>query len=425
MILVIAHDYPDLSAEGICTKNLVDLLLSKGIPVLVLAGAPPGGSKSSFQQGLLSVEYVPDPQLAHPLHPWRKGYLKAMELTTGVVEQSSLWIKPAVARGQALLKSNPKVKAIYSRAVPGAGNVAGYYLSRRWPLPWIAHFGDPWPNAYLEAKSLVSRNLKRLSFNYWREKIFRRSHALTFASWRLQDYYTSRDPAIGEKSFTLPHLYVQYPHGSEEADRGQENPGETLTLLHCGNLYGLRKPHSLLSGLARVFASSSIKPNQIRLVFCGPAQWDLSRLIRELHLQDSAVALGKVSHEKSLAWQRSADVLVVIEADVPQSPFLPSKLIEYLSFPKPILALTPPDSQVAELLKAQPLPSVDVRDPAAIARAIRQLHSLREQRQLSRLRPSESLINRFSGEIIWATFQTLLGRLNLTLDAGPVSPMQS
>jgi hypothetical protein len=79
----------------------------------------------------------------------------------------------------------------------------------------------------------------------------------------------------------------------------------------------------------------------------------------------------------------AADVLLVIDAPSRgPSLFLPSKLVDYLPFRKPILGLTPGEGASADVLRQLGCPVADPDDPPGIARAVA---ALLDQWQAGRL----------------------------------------
>ncbi len=61
-----------------------------------------------------------------------------------------------------------------------------------------------------------------------------------------------------------------------------------------------------------------------------------------------------------------ADVPVVIDADFTVSPFLPSKIFDYLLFDKPMLGVTPPGSATSRFLQQLGYPCVAPNDAEGI-----------------------------------------------------------
>lgn len=92
----------------------------------------------------------------------------------------------------------------------------------------------------------------------------------------------------------------------------------------------------------------------------------------------------------------TADVLLVIDADSDGSLFLPSKLIEYLPFRRPILGLTPVPGPSADLIRELGYQVVAPGDLPAIAATLR---DLLQAHAAGRLVPSlqhDSVTDRFS-----------------------------
>jgi glycosyltransferase involved in cell wall biosynthesis len=96
--------------------------------------------------------------------------------------------------------------------------------------------------------------------------------------------------------------------------------------------------------------------------------------VRQNGLEAQVRFLPSMPYRESLAAAGAGDVLLVVDAPTEDaSPFLPSKLVDYLMFGKPILGLTPAQGVSADLLRqlGQPLAAPD--DPAAIAAALADL----------------------------------------------------
>jgi hypothetical protein len=83
-------------------------------------------------------------------------------------------------------------------------------------------------------------------------------------------------------------------------------------------------------------------------------------------------------YSQSLKELANADVLVVIDADFEESPFLPGKifdystirLFDYLLFDKPMLALTPAGSATARFMRQLGYPSAAPNDIEAIKKIL-------------------------------------------------------
>ena len=65
-------------------------------------------------------------------------------------------------------------------------------------------------------------------------------------------------------------------------------------------------------------------------------------MIRVSKLDHIVFIHAPVSYIQSLELMRSADILLIIDVLAEKSPFLPSKLIDYIGANKPIFGVTPP-----------------------------------------------------------------------------------
>jgi hypothetical protein len=94
----------------------------------------------------------------------------------------------------------------------------------------------------------------------------------------------------------------------------------------------------------------------------------------QMGLGDLIRTSGPISFTESLQAASEADVLLVIDAPS-QSPnlFLPSKLVDYLVFHKPILGLTPERGATADLLRRLECPVAPPDDAARIAAIISEM----------------------------------------------------
>jgi hypothetical protein len=119
---------------------------------------------------------------------------------------------------------------------------------------------------------------------------------------------------------------------------------------------------------------------QLELSLTGPDVGDYAAEAVRLGLGRVVKLHGKVSPSMAADAAAAADALLVIDAPSDgASVFLPSKLVDYLAFRKPILGLTPARGATASLLNRLHFPVVQPDDVPAIASAVQAL--LRQFRQ--------------------------------------------
>lgn len=186
---------------------------------------------------------------------------------------------------------------------------------------------------------------------------------------------------------------------------------EGPVLAHVGKLYGDRSPEPLLKALAEIRRQGGL-PAATRLVFVGWMEPHYLELITAHGLADITSVTGQVSYEESLAWMRRAHVLVTIDAEsrVP-SPFVPSKIMDYLAFGTPILNVTSPGSASASMMDEVGGFNVFIGDEQGSQHRLRELLSAGPYPN-ARLAPRQEQVRRYSsttaGEALDAVIQEVL-----------------
>jgi hypothetical protein len=254
---------------------------------------------------------------------------------------------------------------VMSFGQPWASHIAVLAAKQARPqLRWAAHFSDPWvDNPYVPQRSGPELEAARRQ----EREVVEQADAVVFVTEDAADLVMRKyPPEWRHKVHVISHLLDldwQPPlsFGPANSDR--------LRLLHTGNLYnGIRAPNGLFETLSDYHSDA---PFTFRFVGWAP---------------DSALkSLGDASRRGLISWtsplyyspclkeMAGADVLVVIDADFAASPFLPSKIFDYLLFDKPMLGLTPANSATARFLKQLGYPVVGPNDVGGIRETLEKL----------------------------------------------------
>ncbi|RJR32893.1 MAG: hypothetical protein C4567_17755 [Deltaproteobacteria bacterium] len=255
--------------------------------------------------------------------------------------------------------------AIYSHASHHVSNVVGLALKRFTGLPWVANFSDPWlDNPYLKFTPFQRPLVRALE-----KAIIREADAVIFVTSQTADAVMRKYPKEWRQ-----RVHV-IPHGFEAGILKDLDPAPhprpRLRLVYTGSFYrGRRTPEGLFRGLQLLQRGRNLA-GELEVRLLGPHVPPYQAQARSLGLDGVVACLGPVPFEESLKEAAAADVLLVIDAasDGP-SLFLPSKLVDYIPFRKPILGLTPLAGASADVLRQLRCPIAPPDDPQAIARAV-------------------------------------------------------
>jgi glycosyltransferase involved in cell wall biosynthesis len=279
------------------------------------------------------------------------------------------WSRLAVRAAQNLLEGAP-YNAILSFAVPWSDHLAGLELHRQTGLPWIAHFSDPWVDSpYFGMSGRVRSINEQLE-----EAVIREADRVIFVTDQTVDLVMKKYPAEWRKKVSvIPHGYdpgEQHPEPRTGVGLGQGQ----LKLVYTGTFYGLRSPAPLFHALHKLREISLAQYIDVKLVGQVPEKYGYQRLAHDLDLDDIVQFAGVQPYAQTQVITAEADALLVIDApNLESSVFLPSKLVEYLPFQKPIIGITPLQGASAELIRRLGCPVVSPDDVEGIARILAEL----------------------------------------------------
>ncbi|MGB7258621.1 MAG: hypothetical protein WBD48_11145 [Pseudolabrys sp.] len=214
-------------------------------------------------------------------------------------------------------------------------HLVGLALKRKHPaLRWLAHFSDPWStNPFFKAGPL----LRALNCRQERD-VLRAADRLLFTTEETKIDMSAGDPQIAAKSIVLPHCFDNafYPQATAV-------PQEKLRVRYLGAFYGNRTPEPLFRGLAELLARRPELTDKLQIELIGRIKPDVLNTGSRARLPAALIKLvASVDYRASLALMREADLLLVVDAPSASSPFLPSKLVDYIGARRPILGITPP-----------------------------------------------------------------------------------
>jgi len=231
-------------------------------------------------------------------------------------------------------------------AQPWSDHLVGLRVHRATKLPWVAHFSDPWVDSpYSKGSPAQRRAAAKMEAD-----VIGEADAVVFVTDQAADLVMRKYPDDWRSKVTVvPHGYAPYENATaaQAADRGGP-----MRIVYTGRFYdGIRTPSALLRAVARLNAEQTIA-GSLELIFVGPFVADFAREARALGLARLVRFQDKVPSADARSMAAGADVLLVIDAaaDGP-SPFLPSKLVDYLPLRKPLLGITPVEGASAALLR--------------------------------------------------------------------------
>jgi len=306
---------------------------------------------------------VPSPEEWLPVRAARR----LVPLLRDRPDPARVWV-PRAARAAIRAAGTREFARLITFAQPFSDHLVGLRVHRATRLPWVAHFSDPWSD------SPYATPLQRSIWRAMEEEVVRQASALVFVTDETADLVMKKYPAAWrEKVSVVPHGFVATGPAARSA-RPPPAAARPLQLLYAGRFYrGVRTPIPLLRALAALDRREPLA-DRLHVTFVGPHVEEYAADARELGVAPLTTFRGRVAAADVALAAGSADVLLVVDAPSRgPSVFLPSKLVDYLAFRKPILGLTPSDGASAALLRRLGAQVAPPDDESAIASALADL----------------------------------------------------
>lgn len=393
-ILCISPNFaPMADAEAFCGAKMVKALIDFGVDVTVMVS-------SNFNKPALSLDpsslwhFTRDIATDIPL-PLQRHRFRSLRATICYQSFFARWLDEVVRLAKRLHREH-KFRMVYSRSWPMAAHAAGYWCSRALGLPWVANTNDPWDKCFWPGlQGGQGTGLARIAGMFWLKRTLRHAQLLMFPSERLANFHFSL-AGTHPAAVIIPHIGCD-KRADDTSDFLDARP--FFNLVHTGKLgtaeISGRSARSLFAALAGFLASTPEARPIVRLLLVGPVDKQTQSLANELGLREQVAFVGPVSYEKSLNYMSRASVCVLLEAKMDEGMFLPSKLVDYISVRRPILALSPGIGVAADMAAAGELLRVDPDDASAIQAAITSLYSDFQRGTLHCRAPREAFARQF------------------------------
>ncbi len=242
------------------------------------------------------------------------------------------WVPFACAAGWRILRSQP-VRYVLTSSFPNSAHLVGRHLKRRFRIRWVADFRDGWTQNPYFARYPTA--LHRALDGRLERSVLREADAIVTVSEPIADHL--RRAGGGDRVHVIPNGFDPDDFAGIEPERY-----DRFTIGYTGTLFMQRSPEVFFTALRALLDDHPGMADNLQVVFRTRFQPEHLKAIDRHNLGGVVRNLGMGTHREALRLQMSADALLVLEGDAPNSEImLTQKIFEYLAAGKPILAVTP------------------------------------------------------------------------------------
>lgn len=257
---------------------------------------------------------------------------------------NAIWANEVIKKIEDEVNMN-SIDVIYTTSTPYSSHIIGYHLKEKFQLPWVVDFRDEWTNnADIDYKDELRFSLER----ELEKKIVKfADNIITTTPLALQNYIDI---------FQIDKCKVNtITNGYDECDfKGVKiENNNKFTIVHNGSLYLSRVPFTFINAVDNLIDRKLLDKKHIEIIFAGKNESVIEQEIMNISTNKDIVNFkGYLCHNESINLIMNASVLLLTlgSREKTKSVF-PGKVFEYLRCKKPILALSPKDSVVENLLK--------------------------------------------------------------------------
>ncbi|WP_432734412.1 glycosyltransferase family 4 protein [Maridesulfovibrio sp. FT414] len=356
-ILFIAYDFPPiLSPESIQVQRRAITLARNGHRVHVLTSCEQPDFEFLDEELSRDHENLTIHRINKlPAEKWLHYLYGGLEIT-----DRKFWWKFPAAKAAINIIREFKVDTLYTHSTPLVNHLAGLAVKETdRKLHWTAHFSDPWTlNPYIKYRTCLQKKINKL----YEKTVITRADTITVTSQKTRDLFIKGLGAEPAKTKVLPHVYDPDLYTRKKSDTGKK------IVAHTGNIYGLRSVAPFIEAVKKV------RPDNLEFHFYGRMKDDERKLAEEKcpgHIK----IFSPVPYLESVRVLSEADILMVVDAPLKDSPFFPSKLADYIGAGKPVAALTPLSSTTTDIIRSiqKDLLVADSSDVPSIAALIRRM----------------------------------------------------
>jgi glycosyltransferase involved in cell wall biosynthesis len=257
------------------------------------------------------------------------------------------WWLGAVPKGLKLIRKY-RPHAVWSTYPIATAHMIGHTLHRFSGLPWIADFRDPMAQDGYPADPKTWQ-----SFRVIEERVLRNASFSVFVTPGAARTYRERYPQLpSARLAVIENGYDEESFAQLESSGTDALLPGTFTLVHSGIVYpSERDPTQLFQALRLMLDEGRLTAGELRVRLRAPAHEDmLAKLIDQFRVKEVVEICPPVPYRRALQEMLRADGLLVLQASNCNHQ-IPAKVYEYLRCGRPIIALTDPAGDTADLLR--------------------------------------------------------------------------
>ncbi len=275
------------------------------------------------------------PKLTENISVWVRGNLF-------IPDARKYWIKPSVNHLSKYLQENP-VDAIVSTGPPHSMHMIALGLKKKFNIPWLADFRDPWTQIDFYQDLKLSRCADRTHRMLEKQVLKSADQVVVISNGMRKGFneFYQRDYEVITNGFD-----------GDDLPKQKVDQDKKFSIAHIGTLAKSRNPKSLWKALKTLTNENEAFGKAMEIKLVGKVDFHVMESINANGLGKYLRHIPYLSHDKVLEEQQRSAVLLLLINDTPNAKMiLTGKVFEYLSAQRPIVCIGPEDGDAANIIR--------------------------------------------------------------------------
>lgn len=259
-----------------------------------------------------------------------------------IPDPRKFWIKPSVKYLTKYLEEND-IDLIISTGPPHSMHMIALGLKKKFDIPWIADFRDPWTDIDFYHKLKLTRWADKRHHKMEHEVLTKANHVVTVSPGCAADL----EKLVDRKITVINNGYDPLDYNFEKPSLDKD-----FSITHFGAFNADRNPAVLWRALGEISASDADFQKLLCIRLIGQTDESVINDIKKNNLGENLVLTDHLPHKEGLIELSESQLLLLPLNDAPNvKGILPGKMYEYLALHRPILAIGPTDADYAKIIK--------------------------------------------------------------------------
>ncbi len=260
-----------------------------------------------------------------------------------IPDNKMLWI-PCAARTLRKIIAKRHIDVVLTTSPPHSSHLLGYWMKRRYRIPWVADLRDNWfGDYYRKGKTPLHTALNRSLARH----VLKKADRLVGVSAPISEDARAAAGKSGSWAVTIPN---GYDRADFEGLPDRPDPS-AMIILYAGTFNRWLSPSSFFQALRDAADECPSLRSDVQVHCAGSVMdHDMNRLIQKYGISEMVHVLGYLNHRRCLEKIMSSHLLLLIIPDSLSEGMVTGKLFEYLASGKPIFAIAP-QGEAARLIR--------------------------------------------------------------------------